>query len=141
MGDIAPMSPEARERILVELARLAEAGQSASLIDGSETVVLYRDVPTAGGKRGLPTLTDVVVPCPEGYPCLIDLAGLPLDSPLNQLVKGGANCQRVVLADGRQWALASYHPHGNGGGPPWDSTRHGYDTYFSEILSWLARLG
>ncbi len=135
------VSPDGRERVLAELARLVEAGQSASLIDGSETVVLYRDVPTAGGGSGMPTTTDVVVPCPEGYPCSIDLAGLPLGSPLLSIVKGGTNTQRIVQADGRQWALASYHPHGNGGGPPWDATRHGFDTYLSEILSWLARLG
>lgn len=135
------MSPEARERVLAELARLSAAGQSANIIDGSETVVLYREVPTTGASRGLPATTDVVVPCPAGYPCVIDLAGLPLGSPLLPVVKGGPNCQRIVQADGRQWALASYHPHGNGGGPPWDSTRHGFDTYLSELLSWLARLG
>ena len=43
-------------------------------------------------------------------------------------------------ADGRTWQLASYHPHQNGGGGPWDQLRHGFHTYLDHILSWLERL-
>lgn len=130
-----------RERVERELARLRDGGQSVELITGSRTVVLFRAVPTAGAPRGLPTETDVIVPVPDGYPAaMIDLAGLPAGSPLLPVVRGGPNNQGAVEADGRQWQLASYHPHNGGGGPPWDATRHGFDTYFGELVSWLARL-
>ena len=104
-------------------------------------MVLYADVPTAGATFGLPRVTSVVVPVPDGYPAaLIDLAGLPIDSPLLPRVKGGPNPQGVIEVDGIRYQLASYHPHTNGGGPPWDPQRHGFHTYFDHLLSWLSHL-
>src|SRR5687768_13320589 len=96
------------ERIQRELARLLEGGQSAHFFESPRGLVLYRDVPTAGGRRGLPPVTDVIVPVPSGYPGgMIDLAGLPGDSPFLPLVRGGQNNQGVVTGvDGRDWQLA-----------------------------------
>lgn len=134
------MSPEGRARLDRELAQLARGGQRAALLDGPEEVVLYNDLPTSGGKLGLPALTDAIAPVPAGYPAMIDLAGLPTGSPLLAHVKGGANCQRTTVAGGRRWSIVSYHPHGNGGGPPWDLNHHGFHTYLGELLAWLAYL-
>lgn len=129
------------ERIDRELLLLREGEQAAELFCEGKPCVLYRAVPTDGASCGLPQVTDVVVPVPDGYPAsLIDLAGLPLGSPYLALVKGGGNNQGVVTVDGRQWQLASYHPHNGGGGPPWDQMRHGFHTYFGDILAWLHRL-
>ena len=129
------------ERIQAELAMLKEGGQLAELIQADRPVVLYREVPTSGAAVGLPTTTDVVVPVPPGYPApAIDLAGLPVGSPLLPRVMGGGNNQGIIEADGRQWQLASYHPHNGGGGPPWDQMRHGFHTYIDHILAWLHRL-
>ena len=129
------------ERIERELARLQEGGQKADLLIGSRVVVLYHDVPTGGAQLGLPAATDVVVPVPEGYPAsLIDLAGLPVGSPFLARVRGGQNDQGRLIADEREWQLASYHPHSNGGGPPWDQMRHGFHTYFDHLVAWLDRL-
>lgn len=130
-----------RERIERELARLRDGGQVAELINDGREVVLYRAVPTSGRSLGLPETTDVVVPVPAGYPAsTIDLAGLPVGSPFLSRVKGGQNNQGIVAADGRQWQLASYHPHGNGGGPPWEQNRHGFHTYIDHLIAWLDRL-
>jgi hypothetical protein len=131
-----------RERIESELARLAVGGQRAEIVtDGNRPVVLYHDVPTAGGPHGLPETSDVIVPIPEGHPAAaIDLAGLPAGSPLLPRVKGGNNNQGNVTAGGRQWQLASYHPHNGGGAPPYDQNKHGFHTYFDSLVSWLARL-
>ena len=130
------------ERIERELAILLAGGQIAELIVANgRTVVLYKNVPTAGAKFGLPELADVVVPVPPGYPAaLIDLAGLPVGSPFLPRVKGGQNNQGIFDADGRQWQLASYHPHNGGGGPPWDQMRHGFHTYIDHLIAWLDRL-
>ena len=129
------------ERIQAELAILLEGGQLAELIQAERPVVLYREVPTSGAIVGLPITTDVVVPVPPGYPApAIDLAGLPIGSPLLPRVMGGGNSQGIVEADGRQWQLASYHPHNGGGGPPWDQMRHGFHTYIDHLLAWLHRL-
>lgn len=130
------------ERIERELAILLTGGQVAELITASgRTLVLYRNLPTAGAKFGLPEVTDVVVPVPPGYPAaLIDLAGLPVGSPFLPRLKGGQNNQGILDADGRQWQLASYHPHNGGGGPPWDQTHHGFHTYIDHLIAWLDRL-
>ena len=130
-----------RERIERELEHLAAGGQRAEYIAEGRPLVLYRNIPAAGAALGLPALTDVVVPVPDGYPAsMIDLAGLPLGSPLIPKVKGGSNSQGIVTADGRQWQLGSYHPHNGGGGPAWDQRRHGFHTYFDHLLAWLDRL-
>jgi len=130
-----------QERIDRELARLREGGQVAEFLAGDREVVLYRDVPTDGEQFGLPTTTDVIVPVPPGYPAaMIDLAGLPVGSPLLPRVKGGQNNQGIVRVDNRDWQLTSYHPHNGGGGPPWDQTRHGFHTYLDHVIAWLHRL-
>ena len=130
------------ERIQRELARLVEGGQAAEFFATPRELVLYRDVPTAGKSRGLSSVTDVIVPVPSGYPAgMIDLAGLPVGSPLLALVKGGQNNQGVIVGvDGRDWQLASYHPHNGGGGAPWNHQKHGFDTYFDHLIAWLERL-
>lgn len=130
------------ERILNELRKLCVGGTSAELLsDGNRGIVLYRNVPTSGVQYGLPTATDVVVPVPPGYPgTMIDLAGLPVGSPFLPRVKGGSNSQGVISVDGKQWQLASYHPHQNGGAGPWNFQRHGFHTYLDQLIAWLARL-
>ena len=129
-----------RQRIDRELALLREGGQTAELVLAADEqeCVLYRDVPTDGKRLGLPSLTDTVVPVPPGYPgSPIDLAGLPLKSPLLDRVKGGTNSQGIISVDGRDWQLASYHPHNGGGGPPWDQTKFGFHTYLDHLIAWL----
>jgi hypothetical protein len=130
------------ERINLELAKLSGAGTTACLrIDGDRPLVLYSGVPTAGAERGLPADADVVVPVPDGYPAsMIDLAGLPIGSPFLSLVRGGLTPQGIVTLEGVRWQLASYHPHQNGGGPPWDMMRHGFHTYLDHLIAWLHRL-
>jgi len=129
------------ERILRELKILEEGGQRAELISEGREFVIYRDVPTGGARLSLPEITDVIVPVPPGYPASpIDLAGLPVDSPLLQRAKGGQNNQGVYQVAGVTWQLASYHPHSNGGGPPWDQMRHGFHTYLDHLISWLEGL-
>ena len=130
-----------QDRIARELRVLADGGQVSRLVVDSRPVVIYFDVPTAGEERGLPSESDVVVPVPGGYPGgIIDLAGLPVDSPFLDLVMGGRNSQGVIGVGDREWQLASYHPHGGGGGPPWDPNRHGFHTYLDHLIAWLAHL-
>jgi hypothetical protein len=130
-----------RERIEKEIRILAEGGQTAQLVGNGRDFVLYREVPTGGARLGLPERTDVIVPVPAGYPASpIDLAGLPVGSPFLPRVKGGQNNQGVVQIDGRQWQLASYHPHNGGGGPPWNQLCHGFHTYLDHIIAWLDKL-
>jgi hypothetical protein len=130
------------ERIERELAQLQIGGLHAQLLlQASRPVVLYRDVPTGGAELGLPSSIDVVVPVPAGHPAApIDLAGLPIGSPFLARVRGGQNNQGAVTADGRHWQLASYHPHSNGGGPPYNPQLHGFHTYFDQLVAWLHRL-
>ena len=131
---------EIPERIRRELAQLAAGGQVAEFFAGGRDVVLYHDVPVSLRGEGLPPQSDVVVPVPGGYPAsMIDLAGLPVGSPLLPRVVGGLNNQGILVVGERQFQLASYHPHNNGGGPPWDQTKHGFHTYFDHILAWLAK--
>ena len=130
-----------RERIERELALLRDGGQIAELLVNGRAVVLYRDVPASGGSIGLPDKADVIVPVPDGYPgSMIDSAGLPVGAPFLPRVKGGGNNQGLVHADGREWQLASYHPHNGGGGPPWDQMRFGFHTYLDHLIAWLDRL-
>jgi hypothetical protein len=130
-----------RERILRELAILQEGNQVAELLTSDRDYVVYRDVPTGGARKSLPSVTDVIVPVPGGYPAApIDLAGLPQGSALLPHLKGGQNNQGVVKAGARTWQLASYHPHQNGGAGPWDQNRHGFHTYFDSLIAWLERV-
>ena len=129
------------DRILRELAILAEGGQVAEFFPEGRASVIYRIVPTGGARFGLPETTDVIVPVPSGYPASqIDLAGLPKSSPFLPRVKGGQNNQGIYELDGVAWQLASYHPHQNGGGPPWDQMQHGFHTYFDHLMSWLMEI-
>ncbi len=129
------------ERVERELARLQEGGQNADLVFADRWYVIYRGVPTAGARFSLPSEADVIVPVPEGYPAaVIDLAGLPTESPLLPRLKGGQNSQGQPLVAGVQWQLASYHPHNGGGGPPWDPAHHGFDTYLDHIIAWLDQI-
>ncbi len=130
-----------QERIERELRLLRDGGQVAQLILNGDGLVIYRDIPTDGATYELPNSSDVVVPVPAGYAAAaIDLAGLPVGSPLLPRLKGGANVQRTVEADGRQWHLVSYHPHNGGGGPPWNQLKHGFHTYLDHLIAWLHRL-
>jgi len=131
-----------RERIERELAVLHEGGLEAALVSSSRgDCVLYRNLPTRGAKRNLPSVADVIVPVPSGYPAAaIDLAGLTANSALLPHLVGGTNSQGTFVAEGQTWQLASYHPHGNGGGPPWDPMQCGFHTYVDHLLAWLARL-
>jgi hypothetical protein len=129
------------ERIERELALLREGGQLADLVTEERPVVLYRQVPAGGLAIGLPATEDVVVPVPPGYPAsMIDLAGLPIGSPFLGRARGSQNNQGAIVAAGRQWQLASYHPHNGGGGPPWDQMRHGFHTYLDQLIAWLDKL-
>lgn len=123
-------------RIARELELLRGGGQAVEFFQvGDRGYVVYRDVPT----RAEPPKSDVIVPVPSGYPAaMIDLAGLPAGSPLLPRVKGGTNSQGIVTVAGRDWQLASYHPHTNGGAPPWNPALHGFHTYLGELLAWLA---
>ena len=130
------------ERILAELKQLRDREIVADLItDGSRPVVVYRNVPTAGAPTS-PADVDVVVPVPDGYPASrLDLAGLASENfPLLDRTKGGTNNQGQIQADGKDWRLASYHPHQNGGGPPWNPARHGFHTYYDHLVAWLHAL-
>ncbi len=130
-----------RERIERELEVLRAGGQKVDYLVGARDAIVYHRLPTDGAALGLPRETDVVVPVPSGYPAaMIDLAGLPVGSPLLCRVRGGTNSQGLIELDGRQWQLASYHPHNGGGGPPWDQTRHGFHTYIDHLIAWLHRL-
>ncbi len=125
-------------RISRELKKLTEGGCQTKLIDQPFAAVIYRDVPT---RPGYPhsKQTDVLVPVPSGYPgAFIDGAYLPQDSPLLGRVAGQRG-QGTIQADGRVWELVSYHPHNGAGGPSWNKDRHGFHTYFDEILNWIQR--
>ena len=140
-GRILVGATPSHQRILRELALLSESGQEAALVVGTREAVIYFDVPTAGAPFGLPPLTDVIVPVPDPYPPgVIDLAGLPAGSPILPRLRGGGNNQGAIQAAGQTWQLASYHPHNNGGGPPFDPQLHGFHTYFAEVVSWLAKI-
>jgi hypothetical protein len=130
------------ERIARELGLLQAGGQIAEVVsDSGRMFVLYRNIPTSGGRFNLPEVTDVIVPVPPGYPAShIDLAGLPIGSPFLARVRGGQNNQGVVDINGQRWQLASYHPHNGGGGPPWDQLRHGFHTYIDHLIAWLHKL-
>lgn len=129
------------ERVRGEIERLRADGILAELLDQPRILVLYREVPTDGRRFGLTEMTDVAVPVPDGYPqAMIDLAALPVESGFLLRVKGGANSQGEFVAVGRSWRLASYHPHSNGGGPPWNPLRHGFHTYRDQLIAWLHSL-
>lgn len=125
------MSPETRSRIVRELSLLA---WNTQLLEAPD-VVIYSGLPSA---LGIVDNTDVLVQVPPGYPqTTLDYAFLPNDSPLKGCVPGAV--QDNITVASRLWTRISYHPHGNGGGPPWNPTVHGFHTYVDEILTWLSK--
>jgi hypothetical protein len=123
---------DVKARVEHELGLLS---YKTKLTESPECVIYYNL--TCGGSDGL--TTDVLVPVPNGYAgSMIDYAYLPEGSPLRGKVKGQPE-EVWIQADGRRWFRVSYHPHANGGGPPWDSSKHGFHTYVDEILTWLAK--
>jgi len=124
-------------RIQRELAKLIEAGCRTEIIQQPLAAVIYRGVPTRPGYPHL-AQTDVLVAVPSGYPgAFIDGAFLPQGSPLLGRVAGSP--QHAIQAAGIEWQLVSYHPHNGGGGSPWNKDRHGFHTYYDEILCWIHR--
>jgi hypothetical protein len=104
------------------------------LVEGPDAVI-YFGLPSS---LGIVNNTDILIPVPPGYPqAALDHAFLPEDSPLKGRVAGAV--QDNINVAGRTWTRISYHPHGNGGGPPWNPTVHGFHTYVDEILTWLSR--
>ena len=126
------------ERIAAELALLREGGIEAVHFP-EQQLVLYHNVPTAGERLSLPGTSSVVVPVPGGYPATaIDLAGLPVGSPLIGRARGNPNGP-VVAAGGQSFQLISFHPFGNEGGV-WDPSRQGFHTYYMWVRTWLSYL-
>ena len=130
-----------KERIKSELDQLQGRQEAALVIgDNGHPYVLYTNVLVTSSLAGIPRQSNVIVPVPPGYPAdAIDLAGLPLDSPLLRRVKGQPN-GGIVTVNSIAYQIFSYHPHGNAGGGAWDQTRHGFHTYFDWLLTWLACL-
>lgn len=125
-------------RIERELAVLTENGASVAFVPAPTPAVIYRGVRTRAGYAHAPQ-TDVLVPVPPAYPgVMLDGAYLPADSPLLGRVEGSPQ-ENYVEAEGRRWKLVSYHPHNGGGGPVWNPIRHGFHTYYSEVLAWIQR--
>ena len=123
------------ERLHREIEQLRLGGLLVTLISEPSPAVIYHDLRAAPGGSG--TATDVLVPVPSAYPGqFIDWAYLPQESALIGRVKGQPQDHRIN-ALGRVWRQISYHPHNGGGGPVWNPGRHGFHTYFGELLSWL----
>lgn len=124
-------------RIERELLKLQQGGGRADFILQPLAAVIYRAVPARPGYRHIQA-TDVLVVVPGGYPGQpLDGAHLPEGSPLLGRVAGSP--QGVIIAEGRRWQLVSYHPHNGGGAPPWNKDKHGFHTYFDEVLCWIHR--
>lgn len=122
------------ERIQAEISELKEAGQEVKFLTAPYPCLIYKKVVSPGGT--LLKHTDVLVPVPNGYPAaMIDRLAVPEGSPLIGKLKGAP--QEIIMVEGIQWRLISYHPHTNGGAGPWQPGIHGFHTYFGEILSWL----
>jgi hypothetical protein len=123
-----------QSRIERELDKLREGGARVSMVTSPVAAVIFHDVPTRPGDT--PSKTDVLVSIPGGYPGgMIDGAHLPVGSPLIGRVVGNPQGQITVLD--QSWLLISYHPHNGGGAPAWNPTKHGFHTYYGELLSWL----
>jgi len=123
------MTDDVRARVESELARIS----IPTLLVFNPDAVIYSGLPSTITASP----TDVMVLVPSGYPqTMLDLAFLPAGSPLLGVLKGQP--QQNLSAGGRTWTQVSYHPHTNGGAPPWDPTRHGFHTYIDEVLSWIS---
>lgn len=125
-----------KERTDREVCVLKTNGAEVEVITSPINAVIYRGVPTRAGYPHLSS-TDVLVAIPTGYPgVMLDGAYLPEGSPLLGKVVGAPK-QGTIQAVGRTWELVSYHPHNGGGGAPWNPSRHGIHSYYTEILSWI----
>lgn len=125
-------------RIHRELGALRENGGEVTFVESPVACAVYHRLPA---RKGYPHLaeTDVLVSIPSAYPgVMLDGAYLPTGSPLLGKVEGSPQ-GHVIQALGRTWQLVSYHPHNGGGGPAWNKDRHGLQTYYTEILSWVQR--
>ena len=120
-------------RIDRELVQLRENGVTVTLLAEPVPAVVYHGVPL---KPGHPVgSSDVLVKVPGGYPAaFIDCAYLPEGSPLQGRIPGGF--QGIETIGGRRWQLVSIHPY-TGNGTAWNKDRHGFHTYYDEMLSWL----
>ena len=125
-------------RVERELTKLRENGAEITFLPAPTGLVIFRSVRTAKAYPHL-TETDVLVAVPPAYPgSMLDGAYLPQGSPLLGRVEGSPQ-GTTLQADGRTWQLVSYHPHNGGGGPVWNPNRHGFHTYYTEILTWIQR--
>ncbi|MEI8292228.1 MAG: E2/UBC family protein [Verrucomicrobiota bacterium] len=125
-------------RIQRELGVLRENGGEVTFVESPVACAVYHRLPA---RKGYPHIaeTDVLVSIPSAYPgVMLDGAYLPTGSPLLGKVEGSPQ-GHTIQALGRTWQLVSYHPHNGGGGPPWNKDRHGLQTYYTEILSWIQR--
>lgn len=124
-------------RVERELAILRENGALVSLSENPVGAVIFHNLRTKSG-HPVPE-TDVLVLVPGGYPAAsLDGAFLPQGSPLLGRVPGSPQ-PTLVQALNRQWQLVSYHPHNGGGSPPWDKDRHGFHTYYDDVIAWLRK--
>jgi hypothetical protein len=122
-------------RIERELTQLRDGGARVTLSTSPVPAVIYHDVPTRPGYE--PSKSDVVVLVPSGYPgAMIDGMFLPVGSSLINRVPGSPQ-EREVEANGQRWRLISVHPHDPQKGAAWNPTKHGFQTYYGEVLSWL----
>ena len=120
-------------RIDRELDSLRANGVKVTLLTEPAPAVIYHEVPTRPGCS--PPTSDVLVKVPGGYPAaFLDNAFLPDGSPLQGRVPGGV--QHTETFGDRVWRQVSIHPH-SGNGVAWNKDRHGFHTYYDEILSWL----
>lgn len=121
-------------RVQREVGLLVDGGASITVVASPTPAIVFHKMKTRSGHD--PSHTDVLVPIPSGYPSEIDWAYLPEPSPLIGKVQGSPQNHRIE-ALGTTWRQISYHPHRGGGAPPFNPTKHGFHTYFSEVLSWL----
>jgi hypothetical protein len=132
-----------RQRIREELKKLLEAGgiRAELASEGDQDYVIYYSLETSGGLKDLPTVTDVLVAVPGGYPSApIDMPALPVGSRLANLVVGGSNPQTIVTFQNTQWRFLSFHPYGGKGAPSWNPNKHGFHDYYQHLYTWLHRI-
>jgi hypothetical protein len=131
------------QRIRQELQKLSDAGgiQAELIKEGAQDYVLFHQLETSGGTKGLPVFTDVLVTVPAGYPASpLDMPALPLNSPLAPYVVGGSNPQHTVNFQGSQWRFLSFHPYNGAGAPMWTPTKHGFHDYYQHLFTWLQKI-
>jgi hypothetical protein len=121
-------------RVERELALLRKGGARITIIAEPVPAVIYHDLAVHSGQPV--ATTDVLVTIPSGYPGgRLDNACLPVGSPVMNILPGAV--QHVVTAAlGRTWQQKSVHPH-NAPGSQWDKNRHGFHTYYGEMLAWV----